>query len=53
MKKQLLTCYVPCQIDFEGDHVVDEAIMYEALSARLLHRPKLSEANLFKLPYER
>ena len=27
-------CYVPCQIDFVGGHVVDEAITYEALSAR-------------------
>ena len=30
----------------------DEAITYEALHARLLHRPELSEANLFKLPCE-
>ncbi len=31
----------------------DEAITYEALSARLLHRPELSDADLFKLPCER
>ena len=43
-------CYVPCQIDLEGGCVRDEAITYEALSARLLHRPELSETDLFKLP---
>ena len=46
-------CYVPCQIDFEGGDVTDEAITYEALSARLLHRPDLNYADLFKLPCER
>ena len=46
-------CYVPCQIDFEGGCVHDEAITYEALHARLLHRPELTEADLFKLPCER
>ena len=46
-------CYVPCQIDFEGGCVRDEAITYEALHARLLHRPELTEADLFKLPCER
>ena len=30
--------------------MTDEAITYEALSARLLHRPELSDADLFKLP---
>ena len=45
-------CYVPCQIDFQGGCVRDEAITYEALSARLLHRPELSETDLFKLPSE-
>ena len=45
-------CYVPCQIDLEGGCVRDEPITYEALSARLLHRPELSEADLFKLPSE-
>ena len=45
-------CYVPCEIDLENGDVRDEAITYEALSARLLHRPDLSEANLFKLPSE-
>ena len=45
-------CYVPCQIDFEGGHVIDEPITYEALSARLLHRPELSDADLFELPCE-
>ncbi len=45
-------CYVPCQIDIEGGCVRDEGITYEALSARLLHRPDLSEADLFKLPCE-
>ena len=45
-------CYVPCQIDFEGGRVRDEPITYEVLSARLLHRPELSEADLFKLPCE-
>ncbi len=46
-------CYVPCQIDLESGCVRDEAITYEALSARLLHRPELTEADLFKLPRER
>ena len=41
-------CYVPCHIDFEGGDVTDEAITYEALSARLLHRPDLNDADLFK-----
>ncbi len=45
-------CYVPCQIDLKSGCVRDEAITYEALSARLLHRPELSEADLFKLPCE-
>ena len=45
-------CYVPCQIDFESGCVRDEAITYEALSARLLHRPELSDADLIKLPCE-
>jgi len=45
-------CYMPCQVDFESDDVTDEAITYEALSARLLHRPELSDADLFKLPCE-
>ena len=44
------SCYVPCQIDFEGGDVPDEAITYEGLNARLLHRPELSEAKLYKLP---
>ena len=43
-------CYVPCQI--EGGCVRDEAITYNALSARLPHRPELSGASLFKLPCE-
>jgi len=43
-------CYVPCQIDFKGGCVRDEPITYEVLGARLLHRPELSEADLFKLP---
>ena len=46
-------CYVPCQIDLEGGCVRDEPITYEALSARLLHRPDLNDADLFKLPCER
>ena len=46
-------CYVPCQIDLESGCVRDEAMTYEALSARLLHRPELTEADLFKLPCER
>ena len=45
-------CYVPCKIDIEGGCVRDEGITYDALSARLLHRPDLTEANLFKLPCE-
>ena len=45
-------CYVPCKIDIEGGCVRDEGIMYDALSARLLHRPDLSDAELFKLPCE-
>jgi hypothetical protein len=45
-------CYVPCQIDLEGGCVRDEPITHEALSARLLHRPELSVADLFKLPSE-
>jgi len=45
-------CYVPCQIDLEGGCVRDEAITHEALHARLLHRPDLTEANRFKLPCE-
>ena len=45
-------CYVPCQIDLEGGCVRGEPITYEALSARLLHRPELSETDLFKLPSE-
>ena len=40
-------------MDLESGCVRDEAITYEALSARLLHRPELNEANLFKLPCER
>ena len=44
--------YVPCQIDLERGDVTDEAITYEALSARLLHRPELSNTDLFKLPCE-
>ena len=32
--------------------VTNEGITYEALSARLLHRPDLNEAHLFKLPCE-
>ena len=43
-------CYVPCQIDFKIGCVRDEPIKYEVLSARLPHRPELSEADLFKLP---
>ena len=35
-------CYMPCQL--EGGDVTDEPITYEALSARLLHRPELSKA---------
>ena len=46
-------CYVPCQIDLESGDVRNEAITYEALHARLLHRPELNEAVLFKLPCER
>ncbi len=46
-------CYVPCQIDLESGCVRDEAIAYEALHERLLHRPELTEADLFKLPCER
>ena len=30
----------------------DEGITYDALSARLLHRPELSDADLIKLPCE-
>ena len=45
-------CYVPCQIDFKVGCVRDEATKYVALSARLLHRPELSDADLFKLPCE-
>ncbi len=43
---------MPCQIDLETGDVTDEAITYEALSTRLLHRPELNEANMFKLPCE-
>ena len=45
-------CYVPCQIDLESGDMTDEAITSEALSARLLHRPELSDTDLFKLPCE-
>jgi len=43
-------CYMPSQL--EGGDVIDEPITYEALSARLLHRPELSEGDLFKMPSE-
>ena len=46
-------CYVLCHIDFEGGDTTNEAITYEALNTRLLHRPELSEGDLFKLPCER
>ena len=45
-------CYMPCQIDLENGDVTDEAKTYEALSARLLHRPELSDVDLFRLPCE-
>ena len=42
-------CYVPCQIDLESG---GKPIIYEALSARLLHRRELKVADLLKLPCE-